>query len=256
MKNEVLNYFEKQAKSGDWESLYNPQNPKSYPFIIRLQKTLNLLEDIDNKKICDLGCGTGELIPFILNKNGNYTGIDFSEKMLDIIKSKYQKEIHNKKVDLLLTDFKNIDETHKYDILIGLGFIEYFDEPKEIVKKLYNIIPNGGRLILSFPNVNSFDFLTIRLLTILRIFIKKFLKLGQNNPPRKMWSKRSAQKLLKETGFINFKLENYYINLFVYPFTIFFPNFSTFMAKKLENTWLSKISFFANGFIISAQKKI
>ena len=132
MESEVLNYFETQAKSGDWEFLYNPQNPKSYPFIIRLQKTLNLLEDIDNKKICDLGCGTGVLIPFILKKNGNYTGIDFSKKMLDIIKSKYQKEINDKKVNLLLTDFKNLDETHKYDILIGLGFIEYFDEPKKL----------------------------------------------------------------------------------------------------------------------------
>ena len=70
-----------------------------------------------------------------------------------------------------------------------------------------------------------------------------------------MWSKGSAQKMLMEEGFINFKLENYYINLFVYPLTGFFPNFSTFIAKKLENTWLSKIDFFANGFIISAQKK-
>jgi len=256
MESEVLNYFETQAKRGDWESLYNPQNPKSYPFIIRLQKTLNLLEDIDNKKICDLGCGTGVLIPFILKKNGNYTGIDFSKRMLDTIRSKYQKEINDKKVDLLLSDFKNLDQTRKYDILIGLGFMEYFDEPKKIVKKLYNIISNEGRIILSFPNANSFDFLTIRLLTILRIIIKKFLKLGQNNPPRKMWSKKSAQKMLMEQGFINFKLENYYINLFVYPLTVFFPNFSTFMAKKLENTWLSKIDFFANGFIISAQKKI
>ena len=255
MKSEVLNYFETQAKSGDWESLYNPQNPKSYPFIIRLQKTLNLLEDIDNKKICDLGCGTGVLIPFILKKNGNYTGIDFSKKMLDTIKSKYQKEINDNKVDLLLTDFKNLDETHKYDILIGLGFIEYFDEPKKIVKKLYNTISNEGRLILSFPNANSFDFLAIRLSTILRIFIKQFLKLDRNNPPRKMWSKKSAQKMLMEAGFINFQIENYYINLLVYPLTVFFPNFSTLIAKKLENTWLSKIDFFANGFIISARKR-
>ena len=115
--------------------------------------------------------------------------------MLDTIRSKYQKEINDKKVDLLLSDFKNLDQTRKYDILIGLGFMEYFDEPKKIVKKLYNIISNEGRIILSFPNVNSFDFLTIRLLTILRIIIKKFLKLGQNNPPRKMWSKRAAQKM-------------------------------------------------------------
>ena len=148
MESEVLSYFEAQAKSGDWESLYNPQNPKSYPFIVRLQKTLNLLENIDNKKICDLGCGTGVLIPFILKKNGNYTGIDFSKRMLDTIRSKYQKEINDKKVDLLLSDFKNLDQTRKYDILIGLGFMEYFDEPKKIVKKLYNIIkPNCPNLV-------------------------------------------------------------------------------------------------------------
>ena len=240
MESEVLNYFETQAKSGDWESLYNPLNPKSYPFIIRLQKTLNLLEDIDNKKICDLGCGTGVLIPFILKKNGNYTGIDFSKRMLDTIRSKYQKEINDKKVDLLLSDFKNLDQTRKYDILIGLGFMEYFDEPKKIVKKLYNIIPNEGRIILSFPNVNSFDFLTIRLLTILRIIIKKFLKLGQNNPPRKMWSKRSAQKLLKETGFINFKLENYYINLFAFNTIHNFHNIQVQHNKNKSFTILKK----------------
>ena len=36
---EHLNYFEKEAKAGNWESLYNPSNPKSYSFIVRLQKT-------------------------------------------------------------------------------------------------------------------------------------------------------------------------------------------------------------------------
>ena len=51
-----------------------------------------------------------------------------------------------------------------------------------------------------------------------------------------MWSKRSAQKMLMEEGFINFKLENYYINLFVYPLTVFFPNFSTFTANITATT--------------------
>ena len=60
-----------------------------------------------------------------------------------------------------MSDFKNLDQTRKYDILIGLGFIEYFDEPKKIIKKFYNTIQNGGRLILSFPNANSFDFLKV-----------------------------------------------------------------------------------------------
>ena len=194
MENEVLNYFETQAKSGDWDYLYNPQNPKSYPFIIRLQKTLNLLENINNKKICDLGCGTGALIPFILEKNGNYTGIDFSKKMLDTIKSKYQKEINDKKVDLLLSDFKNLDQTRKYDILIGLGFIEYFDDPRKIIKKLYNTIPNGGRLILSFPNANSFDFFSNKIVNYIKNYYKKISKARSQQPTQKNVVKKICSK--------------------------------------------------------------
>lgn len=252
--NEVLNYFEQEAKVGNWDSLYDSSNPKSYSFIVRLQKTLNLLEDIENKKVCDLGCGTGVLIPFILKKKGNYTGIDFSKEMLDSIKKKYPKETLNHTVNLLLNDFKNIDESKIYDVLVGLGFIEYFEEPQNIINKLYKILSKDGTLILSFPNLNSFDFSMIRLLTIPRVIAKKIFKIGKPNPPRKMWSKKNAYKLFQEAGFKNLHIQNYEINVVVYPFTVFFPKFATFISKKLEYTWLSKIGFFANGFIISAKK--
>jgi|TARA_Y100000310_G_scaffold65022_1_gene60556 2-polyprenyl-3-methyl-5-hydroxy-6-metoxy-1,4-benzoquinol methylase len=254
MNNEVLNYFETEAKDGSWDFLYNPRNPKSYPFIIRLQKTLNLLNDISNKKICDLGCGTGALIPFILKKRGNYTGVDFSEKMLDFIKARYPKEISENKIELILSDIDNFDELKSFDIFIGLGFIEYFEDPEKIIRKLYKILPSGGHLILSFPNSRSLDFLIVRLLTIFRIILKKIFKPNHKNPPRKMWSKKNAQKILKTVGFTDFQIKNYYVNLLVYPVTVILPSFSSFVAKKLEFTWLSKIDFFVNGFIISAKK--
>ena len=253
-KDEVLNYFEKEAKVGNWASLYNLDNPKSYSFIVRLQKTLNLLKDIEEKKICDLGCGTGVLIPYILQKKGKYTGIDFSKEMLNKIKSKYSTEISSGQINLLLSDFKDIDENKTYDVLIGLGFIEYFEDPEKILNKLYKMIPESGSLILSFPNINSFDFTMIRMLTVLRFLAKRIFNLGSLNPPRKMWSKKNACKLLSKVGFKNFHIENYEINIFVYPFTVFFPKLATFITKRLEYTWLSKVNFFANGFIISVKK--
>ena len=45
---EILNHFEHQAKVGKWDSLYDPKNPESFSFIVRLQKTLNLLKDVNN----------------------------------------------------------------------------------------------------------------------------------------------------------------------------------------------------------------
>lgn len=254
MKNDVLSYFQKQAETGDWDNLYNPANPMSHPFIIRLQKTLDFIDDINGKKVCDLGCGTGELIPFILEKNGIYTGIDFSEKMINSIKLKYLKKVEEKKVKLIAMDYKNINKEEKFDVLIGLGFIEYFENPEEIIKKLYDAIPNGGTLILSFPNSICLENIIIKFTTYLRLSIKKIFKIGKPHPPRKLWSKGDAMKMLKKNGFQNLKSQNYFINLLVYPIKVIFPKLSYSVSKKLEYTWLSKFTFFANGFILLAKK--
>ena len=50
------------------------------------------------------------------------------------------------------------------------------------------------------------------------------------------------------------EIKNYEINIFVYPFTVFFPRIATFITKKLEYTWLEKINFFSRGFLISTKK--
>ena len=119
MESEVLSYFETQAKSGDWESLYNPQNPKSYPFIIRLQKTLNLLEDIDNKKICDLGCGTG-FVGLSISKNSrlknNYYFSDISPKAIQLCKKNAKK--NNIKIEAKVGEILQPWKNKKFDIIV------------------------------------------------------------------------------------------------------------------------------------------
>ena len=100
-----------------------------------------------------------------------------SDKTAEYVKKKYPKETLNHTVNLLLNDFKNIDESKIYDVLVGLGFIEYFEEPQNIINKLYKILSKDGTLILSFPNLNSFDFSMIRLLTIPRVIAKKIFKI-------------------------------------------------------------------------------
>ena len=75
-----------------------------------------------------------------MEKKCKYTGIDFSKEMLEKIKSKYPQEILNGQVNLLLSDFRNINVTNEFDVFVGLGFIEYFDNPKEIIRRKKNQI--------------------------------------------------------------------------------------------------------------------
>ncbi len=251
----VQNFFEKKAKTGEWKDLYDLKNPSSYPFVIRLQKTQKMLEGkVNGKKLCDLGCGTGALIPFVLESKGNYTGIDFSDEMLSKIKdnANYDKS----KLNLKNVDFNESNINEQFDILVGLGFIEYFEDPNKIIKKLNKILSQDGYLLLSFPNRLCLDFTVIRSLTLLRFILKKFFNIGGENPKRKMWSYSEASNLFDHGEFEIVDVKNYYTNLFVYPLTVLFPSIAFKISSFLEKTFLNKLRFFNRGFLVLVKKKL
>ena len=253
---DVKKFFEKKAETGEWKSLYDQNNPSSYPFIIRLEKTIEMLNDkVSGKKICDLGCGTGALIPHMIKANADYTGIDFSKEMLSKIKAQQLDETHNNKIHLHHLDFNNDNLEKKFDVLVGLGFIEYFEDPIKIIKKCNEILNKDGLILLSFPNRLSIDFTMIRILKYLRLFLKKVFGIGKDNPWRKMWSYKEANQLFKDGNFEIMLIKNYYTNLAIYPITALFPSFAFTLAKFFENTFLNKINLFNAGYLILAKKK-
>ena len=251
---EILNYFERQAVTGEWNSLYDHKNPASYPFIMRFKKAVELIDSIERNTVLDLGCGTGILIPYVIEKKGNYIGLDNSENMLNIVKEQYTKLITEKSVSLFLGDVKDFIPTINIDVIIGLGFIEYFDKPEIVINQLYEILPKGGKLILSFPNINSLDYFCLKLLAPIRFILRKVTGKGTIAPPRMMCSSSEANNLFRNAGFKNLKKANYNVNFFVYPFTKISLKFTNFFASKLEYSFLSKIGVFSTGFIISVEK--
>lgn len=250
----ILNYFEDSAKTGLWDSLYNPKNPQSYPFIVRLQKAINLAGPFKNKKTLDLGCGTGMLMPFVINDGGQYIGMDSSQKMLNEAERIYPAYVNNKNVKLIFGDISKSQLPDNLNIIIGLGIIEYFNNPKGLVQRLYNKLSMGSRLILSFPNLRSLDYITLQFSAPFRYLARTITEKSTYQPPRRLWNPKNARDLYINTGFKNLLFVNYNVNILVYPFTRISRIFTNLWAKKFEYSILSKFSFFATGFIISGQK--
>lgn len=252
--NAILSFFELAAETGHWEFLYNSKNPHSYSFIARLQKSISLVYSFKNKKVLDLGCGTGILMPFVIHDSGEYTGLDVSVKMLGEIKKNYPEYVDRKDVHFVFGDVKKVTLPDSIDTMIGLGFIEYFDNPEELIQKLYLNLPKGGRLILSFPNSCSLDYFCIKLLTPCRYLGRMLLGKSTNQPPRILWSIKNAKNLFHNSGFKNIRTMNYNVNIFAYPLTKISAQFTNFWAKRFEYGVLSKCSFFATGFLIYGEK--
>jgi len=80
-------------------------------------KFLNkLFKNYSCKKVLDIGCGTGNHAIGLASLGYRVTGVDVSDKMLEIARNK----IHNRKIDLKQGDMKDIARISQRKIRWGI----------------------------------------------------------------------------------------------------------------------------------------
>ena len=81
---EISNFFNKLA--ADWDTICE-HDPK------KIECLLTMCGNLENKRILDVGCGTGILEGFLGKIPGvSVLGIDISERMIEIAVKKYNSE--------------------------------------------------------------------------------------------------------------------------------------------------------------------
>lgn len=111
-------------------------------------------QNINRKsKILDLGCGPGELIRELFNKyeDVDITGVDFSEGMLQVSKSRNPKAKH---IKMDVSKLHKINE--KFDLIICTHSLPYYKEPKKVMKELNRLLNDEGKVFIGFASGNSF----------------------------------------------------------------------------------------------------
>ena len=140
------------------------------------KKSLKLLNIEDGSNVHDICTGTGDLAFFInkINPNLNITGIDFSEKMLEIARNK-QKDYQNN-MKFFLADGRELPfEDDTFDIVtIGFG-LRNIENYERVISEIHRVLkPKGQILNLDFSCDKSFANSVFDLLTsILTSFTSK-----------------------------------------------------------------------------------
>lgn len=113
--NTIKNFFNKKAFSWDETTNHN---------LLLIEQLINKIDFNETDKILDVGCGTGVLEPFLLNKSNNkITAIDISENMIQIAKSKIEN------VNFICADFYTFNCSDKFDKII------FFDSYPHLIDK-------------------------------------------------------------------------------------------------------------------------
>ena len=126
----------------------------------------------DNASILDIGCGTGNLIKYLKEtiqfNEKNYTGIDFSQEMVNYCKIKYPQSSFLKG-DLLESDRKSeyyLELYDKYDYVVCLSAFQqkpkYIDQQiyiYENIKLFFSLLKKGGRVVFDIFSDKFVDYI-------------------------------------------------------------------------------------------------
>lgn len=104
--------------------------------------------DVSGLKVLDAGCGTGYLSKKLREKGAHVTGVDFSEKMIDIARAQYPDITFY--VDSC-SDLRNIDDQY-FDLVIANYLVMDTPDLRGTMVSFSRVLKGGGMAVLVFSH--------------------------------------------------------------------------------------------------------
>ena len=163
MKSNTINKVEIEKFSkiaAEWwnpEGKYQPLH-KFNPIRIQYIKD-NIMEhfNIKNKNnpfrnidILDIGCGGGLLCEPLSRFGANVTGIDASEKNINVAKIHSKK--NNLKITYICSSPENLDLKKKFDVVLNMEVVEHVNDVNFFIKKSSEFLKKDGLMFVATLN--------------------------------------------------------------------------------------------------------
>ena len=113
-------------------------------------KFLSLLPEVKNKKILDVGAGTGRISLALASSGAQVLALDVSEKILGVLKKK------NSKIKTVVGDAENLPfEENIFDIVTAAFLVVHLKDPTKFFDEVYRVLKPGGLFLVT--NINQKD---------------------------------------------------------------------------------------------------
>lgn len=120
---------------------------------------INEVISVNEKKILDVGCGGGILSEGLAELGAQVTGIDLSEKALNVAKLHLLESGHSIDYRHIAAEDLAAQSPETYDIVTCMEMLEHVPDPASIVTACAALTRPGGHLFFSTLNRNPKSFL-------------------------------------------------------------------------------------------------
>lgn len=161
--------FDKEDRKGDYMN--------------NISTELNYINSHAPGKILDIGCGMGFLL----------SGVNTAWEKYGLEISRYAGEIAKKWATIHIGTLEEAGYQQDYfDIIVTYHVIEHIQDPISFIKKIYEILKQGGKLIVGTPDFDS---------GCARLFGDNY-RLLQDKTHISLFSSDSMHRFLRDHGFV------------------------------------------------------
>jgi len=154
------------------------------------KQCIDMISPTDGKKILDLGCGIGGIVPYI-SACRKYIGIDLSKEAIKKASCKYGNKPG---FSFIVMDAQNLNFSDcTFDLVIANEVIEHVPDIERTLEEAFRVLKPGGYILITSPNLTSLH------LRVNRMLGYKDFKCSFDHI--KEFTFEKAEKLLSETGF-------------------------------------------------------
>ena len=178
-------------------------------FKLRTDKS-NYLEGLS---ILDIGCGGGLISEPMARLGAKVTGIDASEKNINIAKLHSKK--NGLKINYLNASPENLEHIEKFDIILNLEIVEHVDNVNLYIRSCYKLLKKNG---LMFTATLNRSFISYIKAIIGAEYILRWLPIGTHD-----WNKfikpEELEKFLSDEKFSTIDIKGLKFNPFLKKWT-------------------------------------
>jgi ubiquinone/menaquinone biosynthesis C-methylase UbiE len=137
--NELVDFFDKMAQTKWLSAVHN--------------QLKQLSGDWTDKKVLDVGCGTGRLLLRGAHEAGQLIGIDLSPKMIEAGKQNFKTHHVENKATLQTGDAYNLPlEDNSVDVSLSTCVMFLLPEPEKGMQEMIRVTKTGGTVTMLNPS--------------------------------------------------------------------------------------------------------
>ena len=242
MKNNTINKKEIEKFSKIAEEWWNPEgkfkplhkfNPVRISYIkeniIKSFKLENKKNPLNNIKILDVGCGGGLLSEPMCRLGAEVTGIDASDKNINIAKLHSKK--NNLKINYICSSPEKLNIKNKFDVILNMEIVEHVEDVNFFLKSCGNLLKKDGIMFIATLNktLKSYFFAIIGAEYILR-----WLPIGTHE-----WEKflkpEDLISILKDNDFRLERLDGMKLNILTDKWSVSNDKSVNYITKFIKN---------------------